>query len=70
MLLVQPALLRAPLVAGLVFDSNQCVGAATLFRSKVKIARSVPHAFLDMAPPALYRFQPPLLLLGVNQERP
>jgi hypothetical protein len=69
MLQILPELLCAPLVAGLVLDGNQRVGAAALFGCEVKVTLGVPDALLNVGPPALDRLQAPLLLMGGNQER-
>src|SRR5580693_3152904 len=68
MLHILPALLRAPLVAGLVLGGDQRVRAAPPFGREVKIACCGPNASLDMAPPALDRLQAPLRLMGIDQE--
>ena len=69
MLQILPALLRAPLVAGLVLGGDQRVRAAPPFGREVKIACCGPNVSLDMAPPALDRLQAPLRLMGIDQER-
>ena len=69
MLQILPALLCAPLVAGLVLDGNQRVGAAAPFSCEVKVTRGAPDALLNVGPPALDRLQAPLLLMRGNQER-
>src|ERR1700730_11621856 len=69
MLQILPALLRAPLVAGLVLDGDQRVGTAAPFGCEVDVARGIPDALLDVAPPVLACLQAPLLLTGIDQER-
>ena len=69
MLQITLALLCALFVAGLVLDSDQSVGAAPPFGCEVEVARGVPDALLDMAPPVLRRFQAPFRSIGGNQKR-
>src|SRR5882724_2326724 len=69
MLQILPALPCAPLVTGLILGRDQRVGAAAPFGREVEVARGVPDALLDMGAPVLDRFQAPLPLLGVKQER-
>ena len=69
MLQITPPLLCALFVAGLVLDGDQSVGAAPPFGCEVDVARSVPDALLDMAPPVLRRLQAPFRSIGGNQER-
>src|SRR6516165_11541967 len=69
LLQITPPLFCALLVAGLVLDGDQSVGAAPPFGGEVDVARSVPDALLDMAPPVLRRLQAPFRSIGGNQER-
>jgi len=69
MLQILPALLCAPIIAGLVLGGDQRVGAAAPFRREVKVARRASDRLLDMGPPILNRLEAPLPLIRRRQER-
>src|SRR3954467_9378572 len=65
---ILPALLSAPVVAGLIFGAHQAVGSASAIGRRVEVAPSPPDAVLNVAPGSFGRLENPGLALGVSEE--
>src|SRR3954452_21858034 len=65
---VLPALLGAPVVAGLIFSAHQAVGSASAIGRGVKVAPSPPDAVLNVAPGSFGSLEDPGLALRISEE--
>jgi hypothetical protein len=65
---ILPALLGAPVVAGLIFGAYQAVGSASTIGRRIEVAPGPPNALLNMAPDGFDSLEDPGLALRVRKE--
>src|SRR5215213_7120489 len=65
---ILPALLGAPVVAGLIFGAHQAVGSASAVGRGVEVAPSPPDAVLNVAPGSFGSLEDPGLALRISEE--
>src|SRR5215203_3381399 len=65
---ILPALLGAPVVAGLIFGAHQAVGPTSAIGHHVEVAPGPSDAVLNVAPSGFGSLEDPGLALGVREE--
>src|SRR3954453_13272314 len=65
---ILPALLGAPVVAGLIFGAHQAEGAASAIGRGVQVAPGPPDAILNVAADTFGSLESPGLALGISEK--
>src|SRR3954454_3102471 len=65
---ILPALLGAPVVAGLIFGAHQAVGSASAIGCRIEVAPGPPNAFLNVAPGSFNSLEDPGLAYGIRKK--
>src|SRR5215207_526175 len=65
---ILPALLGAPVVAGLIFGAHQAVGSASAVGRGVEVALGASDAVLNVAPGSFGSLEDPGLALRISEE--